>query len=404
MVVNDNGGSAVAGDFTVTVTGGHPVAGELPRCGRARHERAARRGRLLRERQRAGGLRQRPGCGLRGRSSSRTWGAACTITHDDRPGHADRGQPGRERRRRQRGAGGVHGDRDRGRPVAGELPRRRRARHRRDAGRGQLRRRGERAGRATRRSWRPDCSGVIALGETRTCTITSDDDPPATPTCNGKAATIVGGPGPSDIRGTAGNDVIVDLDGNNIVRGRGGSDTVCTGAGNDQVLAGDGADAIIDTGGRNVIQGAGGADVIRTAAGDDTINAGAGADTVTDAGGTNSRRGRRGERHDHHGRRQGRDRLRRRRRRRRLGRGQRPRERRGRQRHAGNGRRRRRGRRRPRLRHLPARTRREHGQALRERQLGEPWRGRRPPGGPAVTARTGSRPVAPDSPVRRIGR
>ena len=30
VVVNDNGGSAVAGDFTVTVTGGHPSPASFP--------------------------------------------------------------------------------------------------------------------------------------------------------------------------------------------------------------------------------------------------------------------------------------------------------------------------------------------------------------------------------------
>ncbi len=137
-------------------------------------------------------------------------------------------------------------------------------------------------------SFSPDCSSTIAAGETKTCTITADDQPPAVPTCDGKVATTVGTAGPTEIRGTSGNDVIVDLDGDNVVRGRGGSDTICTGAGNDQIIAGDGADLIIDSGGQNIVQAGAGDDSIRTGGGADTINAGAGADTIVDTGGNNS--------------------------------------------------------------------------------------------------------------------
>ena len=136
-------------------------------------------------------------------------------------------------------------------------------------------------------SFSTDCSGTIALGEHKTCTITNDDEPPAVPMCDGKVATIVGQPGQIEIRGTRFDDVIVDLEGDNIVRGRGGNDTICTGPGNDQIIAGDGADTIIDTGGQNTVQGGGGGDTITTGTGDDTVNAGGGADTVVDAGGDN---------------------------------------------------------------------------------------------------------------------
>lgn len=134
----------------------------------------------------------------------------------------------------------------------------------------------------------PECAASAGLGDLRTCVITSDDDPPATPTCDGKVATILGTPGPSEVRGTSGNDVIVDLDGDNTVRGRGGSDTICTGPGNDQVFAGDGADTVIDTGGRNTVRTGAGADTVGTVGGADTIELGAGNDTATDTGGANS--------------------------------------------------------------------------------------------------------------------
>jgi Ca2+-binding RTX toxin-like protein len=133
-----------------------------------------------------------------------------------------------------------------------------------------------------------ECSGTIAAGEEKTCTMTADDEPPAAPICDGKPATIVGTAGPSEIRGTSGDDVIVDLDGDNIVRGRGGNDTICTGPGNDEIISGGGADTIIDTGGQNDVQTGAGNDSVRTSDGADTINAGGGVDTIVDTRGDNT--------------------------------------------------------------------------------------------------------------------
>ena len=133
----------------------------------------------------------------------------------------------------------------------------------------------------------PDCGGTIAAGETKTCTVTANDQPPAVPTCDGLPATIVGGPGSSELVGTSDDDVIVDLDGNNVVRGFGGDDTVCTGPGNDRILVGGGADTVIDAGGNNIVDGGAGADIIATGTGADTIRAGGGNDTVIDTGGDN---------------------------------------------------------------------------------------------------------------------
>jgi Ca2+-binding RTX toxin-like protein len=124
-------------------------------------------------------------------------------------------------------------------------------------------------------------------GSTATVAVTVTCVSPA-PTCDGKPATIVGTPGPSVIRGTSGNDVIVDLDDDNTVRGRGGSDTICTGPGNDEIISGDGADTIIDIGGKNTVQGGAGNDSVRTSDGTDTITAGGGADTIVDTGGDNT--------------------------------------------------------------------------------------------------------------------
>ena len=133
-----------------------------------------------------------------------------------------------------------------------------------------------------------DCGGTIAAGETKTCTVTANDQPPAVPTCDGLPAEIVGGPGSSELVGTSGDDVIVDLDGDNVVRGFGGDDTVCTGPGNDRILVGGGGDTVIDIGGNNIVDGGAGNDTIRTAAGADTIRAGGGNDIAIDTGGDNT--------------------------------------------------------------------------------------------------------------------
>ena len=93
----------------------------------------------------------------------------------------------------------------------------------------------------------------------------------ATPTCQGKAATIVGTGGDNTIRGTRRADVIVAKAGDDTVRGRGGRDRICGGGGDDKVLAGGGDDRVAGGAGDDRIEGATGADRLRGALGDDTI-------------------------------------------------------------------------------------------------------------------------------------
>jgi Ca2+-binding RTX toxin-like protein len=112
-------------------------------------------------------------------------------------------------------------------------------------------------------------------GEVINCSVSIEpipqSPPPApAPTCNSKAATIVGRPGNTTIRGTAGDDVIVDLDGANRIDGRGGNDTICTGAGAD------------------VIGGSTGDDWIDAGAGNDRVDGGKGLDTYVPGPGTNT--------------------------------------------------------------------------------------------------------------------
>jgi hypothetical protein len=295
VVVNDSGGGAVAGDFTVTVTGGQPSPASFPGAGPPGTSVRLDSGAYSVTASGPAGYDSVPDADCAGILVAYL-GRRCTITHDDRPGtlivvsrvvNDDGGSatPGAFTVTVAAGDPSPASFPGAGAPGTSVTL---------DAGAYAVAASGP-AGYTTTPG--PDCSGVIALGQTRTCTLTSDDDRPATATCNGKAATIVGGPGPSDIRGTAGNDVIVDLDGSNIVRGRGGRDTVCTGAGNDQVLAGDGADAIIDTGGTNVVVGGaandtittgGGRDAIASGAGNDVVDSGAGNDHVDGDGGSDT--------------------------------------------------------------------------------------------------------------------
>ncbi len=100
------------------------------------------------------------------------------------------------------------------------------------------------------------------------------------------------------IRGTTGNDVVYDVQGDNIIDTRAGDDLVITGMGNDAIKTGSGndiifswlGDDIVSLGGGNDIaylgggndnaRGGGGADIIYGDDGDDCIEGGGGADTL----------------------------------------------------------------------------------------------------------------------------
>ena len=160
----------------------------------------------------------------------------------------------------------------------------------------------------------------LDAGETINCKLTIEPipappPPPPAATCNGKVATIVGGAGATTIRGTAGNDVIVDLDGanqidakrrqrhdlhrprqrrhrrrrrrtdwidagggTNAVDAGAGTNTVYAGAGNDTIVGGAGADKLYGGDGSNVVSGGNGNDPIVTGSGNDQIDGGKGSD------------------------------------------------------------------------------------------------------------------------------
>ena len=108
-----------------------------------------------------------------------------------------------------------------------------------------------------------------------------------TPVCNGLAATIVGQPGQTTIRGTQGPDVIVALEPGVRIDARGGDDTVCAGAGDNIINGGAGNDWISGGDGNNTIDVGTGDNVAIAGDGNDTIVGGSGNDTVNAGGGDN---------------------------------------------------------------------------------------------------------------------
>jgi hypothetical protein len=133
----------------------------------------------------------------------------------------------------------------------------------------------------------------LDAGETINCKLTIEPipappPPPPAGLCNGKVATIVGGAGPTVIRGTSGNDVIIDLDGANHIDAKGGNDTICTGPGSDVIDGGNGSDWIDAGDGANTVAGGNDNDAIYAGSGNDRIDGGRGVDRALPGGGTNT--------------------------------------------------------------------------------------------------------------------
>lgn len=108
----------------------------------------------------------------------------------------------------------------------------------------------------------------------------------APPTCDGRAATIVGTHGDDWLQGTGGDDVIVALGGADHVNGRGGDDIICGGGGDDEIHGGRGDDRVFGDGGDDDEHGGGGRDVLSGGPGDDRLNGGFGADRTLGNGGS----------------------------------------------------------------------------------------------------------------------
>ncbi len=100
------------------------------------------------------------------------------------------------------------------------------------------------------------------------------------PTCQGRAATLLGSERADVLRGTGGNDVIVARAGADTITGLGGADLICAGPGNDWVDAGAGADVIVAGDGDDYVLGGLGSDILGGDSGRDRLLGGDGNDML----------------------------------------------------------------------------------------------------------------------------
>ena len=177
-VINDNGGTADGVDFTID---GQPVArpaGDVPGRRVARHDVAVDAGTYGVDGGRSTPATpttlRRPTARARSRIGETK---TCTITNDDIAREADRDQARDQRQRRHARRRRLHDDGRRNGRCRRDL--RRRERRARRSPSTPARTASPRARTpATRRACSADCAGTIALGETKTCTITNDDIAP----------------------------------------------------------------------------------------------------------------------------------------------------------------------------------------------------------------------------------
>ena len=122
-------------------------------------------------------------------------------------------------------------------------------------------------------------AGALAMLAT-VLAVTAPVSAQATPTCNGRAATIVGTEGNDRIEGTEGNDVIVGLGGFDVIFGRGGNDTICGGRGTDVIKGGRGNDYIEGNESNDRLIGGSGRDTMNGGPGRDRVFGGNGPDDL----------------------------------------------------------------------------------------------------------------------------
>ena len=119
-------------------------------------------------------------------------------------------------------------------------------------------------------------------------TTTSSSVPPTGFTCGGRAATLVGSPGPDRLTGTDGSDVIAGLGGDDRIDGLEGDDLICAGGGSDNIIGGAGNDTIDGAAGDDRVVGSSGRDELRGSVGNDTIVGGSGNDVLRGGPGIDS--------------------------------------------------------------------------------------------------------------------
>ena len=229
-VINDNGGSAVPGDFTVSVTGGDPSPASFAGQGVPGTTVLLDAGSYSFSVTGPAGYTSTlsPDCaGTIGNDERRT----CKITHDDRP------------------------------PTVPTCD-----------------------GKVATIVGTP---GLAELLGTSGDDVIVDLDGDNVVRGRGGNDTVCTGPGNDRIFLGGGADTVLDTGGRNTIEGGAGSDSITTGAGDDHIDGGGGNDTVVAGDGANVVNGQAGNDTIRTGAGDDRIDGGLGFDTCRPSTGAN---------------------------------------------------------------------------------------------------------------------
>ena len=119
--------------------------------------------------------------------------------------------------------------------------------------------------------------------------------PPSGPSCDGRAATIVGTSGDDVLIGTDGADVIVGFGGHDRIYGKKGNDILCGGPGRDRIYGGRGRDRIWGGISADVLLGGPGHDMIAGLKGNDKLYGQDGADYLAGADGSDKLMGGEGD-------------------------------------------------------------------------------------------------------------
>lgn len=116
---------------------------------------------------------------------------------------------------------------------------------------------------------------------------------PVTPPllCEGRRATIVGGPGNDNFVATPGDDIIAGGSGDDVIDGVGGNDAICGGFGDDTLSGGIGNDRLFGGPGDDSLQGGSGNDQLFGSSGADQLSGGAGTDACSGQSGTDTHLG-----------------------------------------------------------------------------------------------------------------
>ncbi|MEG4805515.1 calcium-binding protein [Microcoleus sp. ARI1-B5] len=97
----------------------------------------------------------------------------------------------------------------------------------------------------------------------------------------GGGLNIIGKATANNLNGTAGADIFLTFEGNDVIAGAGGDDLIFSGGGNDSIGGGSGNDALVSGSGNDAVAGGDGDDRIFGGKGNDVLDGGAGNDVVS---------------------------------------------------------------------------------------------------------------------------